>query len=88
MENANRLRRGLETRTDNRTLVTTGPTNGGRSAPSYRHEIDDGNDTGCEVESYRELFNTIRPHSRLDYRTPSEVRQTWGDGRRLQKTAA
>ena len=29
-----------------------------------------------------------RPHSGLDYRTPTEVRQTWEDGRRLQKTAA
>jgi putative transposase len=29
-----------------------------------------------------------RPHSGLDYRTPAEVRQTWEDGQRLQKTAA
>ena len=29
-----------------------------------------------------------RPHSGLDYQTPLEVRQTWEDGRRLQKTAA
>ena len=29
-----------------------------------------------------------RPHSGLDYRTPLEVRQTWEDRRRLQKTAA
>jgi len=28
-----------------------------------------------------------RPHSGLDYRTPTEVRETWEDGR-LQKTAA
>jgi len=29
-----------------------------------------------------------RPHSGLNYRTPTEVRQTWEDGQRLQKTAA
>ena len=29
-----------------------------------------------------------RPHSGLDYRTPTEVRKTWEDGQRLQKTAA
>ena len=30
-----------------------------------------------------------RPHSRLDYRTPSEVRQTWDDARgALQNQAA
>jgi putative transposase len=29
-----------------------------------------------------------RPHSGLNYRTPLEVRRTWEDGQRLQKTAA
>jgi putative transposase len=29
-----------------------------------------------------------RPHSGLNYRTPDEVRRTWEDGQRLQKTAA
>jgi putative transposase len=29
-----------------------------------------------------------RPHSGLGYRTPDEVRRTWEDGHRLQKTAA
>lgn len=29
-----------------------------------------------------------RPHSGLNYRTPNEVRRTWEDGQRLQKTAA
>ncbi len=29
-----------------------------------------------------------RPHSGLGYRTPTEVRKTWEDGQRLQKTAA
>jgi putative transposase len=29
-----------------------------------------------------------RPHSRLNYRTPDEVRRTWEDGQRLLKTAA
>ena len=28
----------------------------------YRHEIDNGFDLGLEVESYRQLFNQIRPH--------------------------
>jgi putative transposase len=37
---------------------------------------------GGYVERYHH-----RPHSGLDYRTPTEVRQTWEDGR-LQKTAA
>ena len=30
-----------------------------------------------------------RPHSRLDYRTPTEVRKTWDDAQeQLQKQAA
>jgi transposase InsO family protein len=29
-----------------------------------------------------------RPHSGLGYRTPDEVRRTWEDGQRLQKSAA
>ena len=29
-----------------------------------------------------------RPHSGLGYRTPDEIRRTWEDGQRLQKTAA
>jgi putative transposase len=38
---------------------------------------------GGYVERYHH-----RPHSGLDYRTPLEVRRTWEDGQRLQKTAA
>ena len=39
----------------------------------YRHEIDDGHDLGLEVEAYRQLFNTIRPHQTLDGRRPLDV---------------
>ena len=39
----------------------------------YRHEIDDGHQLGLEVESYRTLFNTIRPHRSLDGRRPLDV---------------
>ena len=36
----------------------------------YRHEIDDGHQLGLEVEAYRQLFNTVRPHRTLDGRRP------------------
>jgi putative transposase len=39
----------------------------------YRLEIDDGHQLGAEVETYRELFNTIRPHEALAMRRPLEV---------------
>ena len=39
----------------------------------YRHEIDDGHQLGLEVESYRTLFNTIRPHRSLAGRRPLDV---------------
>ena len=39
----------------------------------YRLEIDDGFDLGREVEAYRQLFNTIRPHEALAMRRPLEV---------------
>ena len=39
----------------------------------YRHEIDDGHQFGIEVESYRQLFNTVRPHQTLDGRRPLDV---------------
>jgi putative transposase len=38
---------------------------------------------GAYVERYHQ-----RPHSGLNYRTPDEVRQTWEDLQKLQKTAA
>ena len=39
----------------------------------YRHEIDDGHQLGLEVESYRQLFNTVRPHRSLGGRRPLDV---------------
>lgn len=39
----------------------------------YRHEIDDGHQLGLEVESYRQLFNTVRPHQSLAGRRPLDV---------------
>lgn len=39
----------------------------------YRREIDDGHDLGREVETYRQLFNTIRPHQTLAGRRPLDV---------------
>ena len=42
----------------------------------YEHlyrEIDDGYQLGLEVETYRQLFNTIRPHEALAMRRPLEV---------------
>lgn len=36
----------------------------------YRHEIDDGHQLGVEVELYRQLFNTVRPHQTLAGRRP------------------
>jgi transposase InsO family protein len=39
----------------------------------YREEIDDGHQLGIEVEAYRQLFNTVRPHRSLDGRRPLDV---------------
>jgi putative transposase len=39
----------------------------------YRLEIDDGHQLGQEVETYRQLFNTIRPHEALAMRRPLDV---------------
>lgn len=39
----------------------------------YRLEIDDGYQLGLEVETYRQLFNTIRPHEALAMRRPLKV---------------
>ncbi len=39
----------------------------------YREEIDDGHDLGLQVERYRQLFNTVRPHQTLAGRRPLEV---------------
>ena len=39
----------------------------------YRLEIDDGFELGREVESYRQLFNTIRPHEAIGMQRPLDV---------------
>ena len=39
----------------------------------YRHEIDDGHQLGLEAETYRTLFNQIRPHQTLHGRRPLDV---------------
>jgi len=39
----------------------------------YRHEIDDGHQLGLEAESYRQLFNTVRPHQALAGRRPLDI---------------
>ena len=39
----------------------------------YRLEIDDGSQLGLEVETYRQLFNAIRPHEALAMRRPLKV---------------
>jgi len=39
----------------------------------YRHEIDDGHTLGQEVETYRQLFNQIRPHEGIGMRRPLDV---------------
>jgi putative transposase len=39
----------------------------------YRLEIDDGQQLAVEVESYRQLFNTIRPHEAIGMRHPLDV---------------
>jgi putative transposase len=39
----------------------------------YRLEIDDGHQLGLEVETYRQLFNRIRPHEALAMRRPLDV---------------
>src|SRR6266536_3548265 len=39
----------------------------------YRLEIDDGHTLGQEVETYRQLFNTIRPHEGIAIRRPLDV---------------
>ncbi len=39
----------------------------------YRLEIDDGHQLGQEAETYRQLFNQIRPHEALAMRRPLDV---------------
>ena len=39
----------------------------------YRQEIDDGHTLGVQAESYRQLFNQIRPHEGIGMRRPLDV---------------
>ena len=39
----------------------------------YRQEIDNGHTLGLEVEAYRQLFNTVRPHQAIGMRRPLDV---------------
>jgi putative transposase len=53
----------------------------------WLNEYETLDDARAGIGGYVERYHD-RPHSGLGYRTPAEVRQTWEDGRRLQKTAA
>ena len=54
----------------------------------WRHEFETLDQAREVIGAYIDHYHD-RPHSRLNYRTPSEVRQTWDDaGEALQKAAA
>jgi putative transposase len=53
----------------------------------WRSEFETLDDARTAIAGYVERYHD-RPHSGLRYRTPTEVRRTWEDGQRLQKTAA
>jgi putative transposase len=54
----------------------------------WRHEFETLDQAREVINAYIHHYHD-RPHSRLDYRTPSEVRQTWDDAQdQLQKQAA
>ncbi len=54
----------------------------------WRHEFETLDQAREVIAAYIAHYHH-RPHSRLDYRTPSEVRQTWDDAQdQLQKQAA
>jgi putative transposase len=53
----------------------------------WRSEFETLDQARREIADYIDRYHH-RPHSGLGYRTPSEVRRTWEDGQRLQKTAA
>jgi len=54
--------------------------------PLYRHEIDDGYTLGVEPESYRRLFNEIRPHEALAMRRPLDVHLEAINDRKILKS--
>jgi putative transposase len=53
----------------------------------WRSEFETLDQARKEINAYIDRYHH-RPHSGLGYRTPTEVRRTWEDGQRLQKTAA
>jgi putative transposase len=53
----------------------------------WRSEFETLDQARKEIANYIDHYHQ-RPHSGLGYRTPNEVRRTWEDGQRLQKTAA
>jgi len=53
----------------------------------WRSEFETLDQARKEIADYIDRYHD-RPHSGLGYRTPTEVRRTWEDGQRLQKTAA
>jgi putative transposase len=54
----------------------------------WRHEFETLDQAREVISAYITHYHD-RPHSRLDYRTPAEVRKTWDDANgALQKTAA
>jgi len=53
----------------------------------WLNEYETLDDARAGVGGYVKRYHH-RPHSGLDYQTPLEVRHTWEDGQRLQKTAA
>jgi putative transposase len=53
----------------------------------WRSEFETLEQARKEIADYIDRYHH-RPHSGLGYRTPTEVRRTWDDGQRLQKTAA
>jgi len=53
----------------------------------WRHEFETPDQARQEVARYIDRYHD-RPHSRLNYKTPREVAQTWQDGQALQKPAA
>jgi transposase InsO family protein len=63
-----------------------GPHTEDRTDP--RHEFETLDQAREVIAAYIDHYHH-RPHSGLNYRTPSEVRQTWDDaGEPLQNTAA
>jgi putative transposase len=53
----------------------------------WLNEYETLDDARRGIGSYVDRYHH-RPHSGLNYRTPDEVRTTWEDRQRLQKTAA